>query len=197
VALEHNLLIVVDEVYHKLLYDGSRHFSICQAEEAKDRSILLNSFSKTYAMTGWRLGYLAAQKEIIEQCLKVHQYCQACATSIAQYAAVEAYTGSQACVHEMKKEYQARRDLIYGGLQEMGFNFPRPEGAFYAFPSIRSTGMTSEEFAEGLLKGEKVVVIPGSTFGQCGEGYVRCCYATSLAEIEEALSRMKRFVDKI
>jgi aminotransferase len=147
-------------------------------------------------MTGWRIGYAAANKEIIASMTKIHQYTMMCAPTMAQVAAIEALKLGEPDVLEMVADYNRRRQVIVKGLNNIGLTCFEPLGAFYAFPSIKGTGMTSEEFAERLLVEEKVAVVPGSAFGQCGEGYVRCCYATSLADIEEALSRMKHFVDK-
>jgi aminotransferase len=147
-------------------------------------------------MTGWRIGYAAASKEIIASMTKIHQYTIMCAPTMAQVAAIEALKSGEDSATEMVKEYNKRRLIIVKGLNDIGLPCFEPKGAFYAFPSIKGTGMTSEEFAENLLVEEKVAVVPGSAFGQCGEGYVRCCYATSLTDIEEALSRMKRFVAK-
>jgi aminotransferase len=147
-------------------------------------------------MTGWRIGYAAAPSEIIATMTKIHQYTMMCVPTMAQVAAIEALKSGEKNVAEMAKDYDRRRKLIVKGLCDIGLDCFEPKGAFYAFPSIRCTGMTSDEFAEKLLTEEKVAVVPGSAFGQYGEGYIRCCYATSLADIEEALSRMKRFVSK-
>ena len=147
-------------------------------------------------MTGWRIGYAAASRDIIAAMTKIHQYAMMSAPTMAQVAAIEALRAGEPSVLEMVKDYDRRRQVIVKGLIDIGLPCGEPGGAFYAFPSIKSTGLTSEEFAERLLIEEKVAVVPGSAFGQCGEGYIRCCYATSLADIEEALSRMKRFVAK-
>jgi aminotransferase len=162
----------------------------------KENTILLGGFSKAYAMTGWRIGYAAANKEVIATMTKIHQYTIMCAPIMGQIAAIEALKSGESSIAEMVEEYNRRRLTIVKGLNDIGLPCFEPKGAFYAFPSIKVTGMTSEEFAEKLLMEEKVAVVPGSAFGQCGEGYIRCCYATSLAEIEEALSRMGRFVEK-
>jgi aminotransferase len=162
----------------------------------KEGAILLGGFSKAYAMTGWRIGYAAAPREVIASMTKIHQYTMMCAPTMGQVAAIEALKSGEADVAEMVEDYNRRRLIIVKGLNDIGLPCFEPRGAFYAFPSIKGTGMTSEEFAEKLLIEEKVAVVPGSAFGQCGEGYVRCCYATSLADIEEALARMKRFVAK-
>ena len=195
VARRHQLLVISDEIYAKLVY-GVEHTCLATLPEMKERTILLGGFSKTYAMTGWRIGYAAAPRELIASMTKIHQYTIMCAPTMAQVAAIEALKSGEDSAADMVEEYNRRRLVIVKGLNDIGLPCFEPKGAFYAFPSIKSTGMTSEEFAERLLIEEKVAVVPGLAFGQCGEGYVRCCYATSLADIEEALSRMKRFVAK-
>ena len=195
VARRHQLVVISDEIYAKLVY-GVEHTCFAALPEMKERTILLGGFSKAYAMTGWRVGYAAATKEVIAAMTRIHQYTMMCAPTMGQVAAIEALKSGEDSVTEMVEDYNKRRLVIVKGLKDIGLTCFEPRGAFYAFPSIRGTGMSSEEFAERLLTEEKVAVVPGSTFGQCGEGYVRCCYATSLADIEEALSRMKRFVDK-
>ena len=195
VARRHSLLVISDEIYAKLVY-GVEHTSVASLPGMKESTVLLGGFSKAYAMTGWRIGYAAAPREIIAAMTKIHQYTMMCAPTMAQVAAIEALKAGEENVAEMIADYNRRRLVIVKGLRDIGLPCFEPKGAFYAFPSIKCTGMTSEEFAERLLTEEKVAVVPGSAFGQCGEGYVRCCYATSLAEIQEALSRMKRFVDK-
>ena len=195
VARRHRLLVISDEIYAKLVY-GVEHTCFATLPEMKERTVLLGGFSKTYAMTGWRIGYAAAPREIIASMTKIHQYTMMCAPTMAQAAAIEALKSGEDSAAEMVEDYDRRRLIIVKGLNNIGLPCFEPRGAFYAFPSIKSTGMTSEEFAERLLIEEKVAVVPGTAFGQCGEGYVRCCYATSLADIEEALSRMKRFVNK-
>ncbi len=195
VAQRHRLLVVSDEIYAKLVY-GVEHTCVATLPGMQAHTILLGGFSKAYAMTGWRIGYAAAPKEIIAAMTKIHQYTMMCAPTMAQVAAIEALKSGEDSASEMVEDYNRRRLVIVKGLCNIGLSCFEPKGAFYAFPSIKCTGMTSEEFAEKLLTEEKVAVVPGSAFGQYGEGYVRCCYATSLADIEEALARMKRFVDK-
>jgi len=195
VARRHQLLVISDEIYAKLVY-GVEHACFASLPEMKESTILLGGFSKAYAMTGWRIGYAAATREVIAAMTKIHQYTMLCASIMGQVAATEALRAGEDSIAEMVEEYNRRRLVIVKGLNDIGLPCFEPRGAFYAFPSIRGTGMTSEEFAERLLIEEKVAVVPGTAFGQCGEGYVRCCYATSLADIEEALSRMKRFVAK-
>lgn len=195
VACRHNLAVVSDEIYAKLVY-GVPHTCLAALPEMKERAILLGGFSKAYAMTGWRIGYAAASSEIISAMTKIHQYTIMSAPTMGQVAAIEALRAGKDSVAEMVEDYNRRRLVIVEGLNDIGLSCFEPKGAFYAFPSIKATGMTSEEFAEKLLIEEKVAVVPGNAFGKCGEGYVRCCYATSLADIEEALSRIKRFVDR-
>ena len=194
-ARRHNLIVISDEIYARLVY-GIEHTCFATLPEMQDNTVLLGGFSKAYAMTGWRIGYAAANKEIIAAMTKIHQYTIMCAPTMAQVAAIEALKSGNDSVVEMVEDYNRRRLVMVKGLNEIGLSCFEPRGAFYAFPSINSTGLTSEEFAERLLTEEKVAVVPGTAFGQGGEGYVRCCYATSLADIEEALSRMKRFVAK-
>ena len=193
-AVEHDLLVVSDEIYARLTYD-SEHTCMASLPGMKERTVLIGGFSKAFAMTGWRVGFTLANAEITEAMLKVHQYTMMCAPIMGQLAAVEALKDSNNKeVEAMLAEYDRRRRVIVKGFRDLGLSCFEPKGAFYAFPNITSTGMTSEEFAEGLLTEEKVAVVPGSVFGKCGQGYVRCCYATSLPEIEEALKRIKKFL---
>jgi len=195
IARKHNLLVISDEIYARLVY-GMEHTCFATLPGMKERTILLGGFSKAYAMTGWRVGYAAARAEIIEAMSKIHQYAMLCAPIMGQVAAIEALSSGQAAVEEMVAEYDRRRRVIVKGLNDIGLSCFEPKGAFYAFPSVRDTGMSSEQFAERLLLEERVAVIPGSAFGACGEGHVRCCYAASLSDIEEALERMGRFVSR-
>ncbi|MDP2916575.1 MAG: aminotransferase class I/II-fold pyridoxal phosphate-dependent enzyme [Dehalococcoidia bacterium] len=195
VARRHNLLVISDEIYSRLVY-GVNHTCFASLPGMKENTILLGGFSKAYAMTGWRVGYAAANREIIAAMTKIHQYTMLCASIMGQAAALEALKSGEKHVREMVADYDRRRKVMVKGLNSIGLPCFEPKGAFYAFPSIKSTGMNSEEFTEKLLIEEKVAAVPGSAFGQCGEGYIRCCYATSLPDIEEALSRMKRFVSK-
>jgi aminotransferase len=195
VAKRHHLTVISDEIYARLTY-GVEHTCFASLPGVRENTILLGGFSKAYAMTGWRIGYAVAPKEIIAAMTKIHQYTIMSAPTPAQVAAIEALKTGEPDVVEMVEDYNRRRLVIVKGLNDIGLPCFEPKGAFYAFPSITCTGMTSEEFSEKLLMEEKVAVVPGSAFGQCGEGYVRCCYATSLAEIEEALTRMGRFVKK-
>jgi aminotransferase len=194
-ARQYNLLVISDEIYARLTY-GVEHTCFASLAGMKEQTILLNGFSKSYAMTGWRIGYAAASHQLIEAMTKIHQYTMLCAPITAQMAAIEALRSGDSEVEKMTQEYDKRRRIIVKGLNDIGLTCFEPKGAFYAFPSIEATGMSSEEFAEKLLMEEKVAAVPGSAFGQCGEGFLRCCYATSLDSIEEALSRMGRFVNK-
>jgi aminotransferase len=195
VAQRHDLIVVSDEVYERLVY-GVEHTCFASLPGMQERTIHLGGFSKAYAMTGWRLGFAAAREEIIEAMMKIHQYTMLCAPTMAQMAALEALREGDVQVEEMVAEYDRRRRVIVDGFNHMGLTCFEPRGAFYAFPSVKSTGLSSEDFAERLLREEKVAVVPGDAFGESGEGYVRCCYATSMEEIEEALERMGRFVKK-
>ncbi len=195
VARHYGLLVISDEIYARLVY-GVEHTCFSSLPDAKESTILLGGFSKAYAMTGWRVGYAVAPKDIITAMTRIHQYTIMSAPTMSQVAAIEALKAGENNVLEMVEDYNRRRLVIIKGLCDIGMSCFEPRGAFYAFPSIASTGMTSEEFSEKLLVEEKVAVVPGSAFGDCGEGYVRCCYATSLADIEEALNRMGRFVKK-
>jgi aminotransferase len=195
VARRRNITVISDEIYARLVY-GAEHTCFASLPGMRENTILLGGFSKAYAMTGWRVGYALAPAEIIAAMTKIHQYTIMSAPTMAQVAAIEALKTGEPDVLEMVEDYNRRRLVIVKGLCDIGLSCFEPKGAFYAFPSITCTGMTSEEFSETLLKEEKVAVVPGSAFGQCGEGYVRCCYATSLADIEEALTRMGRFVKK-
>ena len=195
VARRHDLLVISDEVYDRLVY-GVEHTCFASLPGMKERTILLSGFSKAYAMTGWRIGYAAAREEIIEALMKIHQYTMMCAPTMGQMAALEALREGEDQVGEMVAEYDQRRRVMVQGLNDIGLTCFEPKGAFYCFPSTKSTGLSSDEFAERLLIEDHVAVVPGDAFGQSGEGYVRCCYATSMAEIEEALERMRRFVKR-
>ena len=195
-AQKYNLLVISDEIYARLVY-GVEHTCFASLPGVKEQTILLGGFSKAFAMTGWRIGYIAANEQLIEAMLKIHQYTMLCVPTMSQMAAIEALRSAEDDVAKMVKEYDRRRRFIVKKLNEIGLPCFEPKGAFYAFPSIEATGMSSEEFAERLLMEERVAVVPGSAFGQCGEGFIRCCYATSLTNIEEALKRMERFVKKV
>ncbi|CRK81326.1 aminotransferase [Neobacillus massiliamazoniensis] len=194
VIQKHDLLAVSDEIYAELTYDGT-FTSLAAIEGMYQRTILLNGFSKGFAMTGWRLGYVAAPKELIEVMLKIHQYTIMCAPHMMQHGAIEALRNSYHDVETMRRSYRRRRNYVVQTLNQIGLDCHTPGGAFYVFPSIRSTGLSSEQFAEELLIQEKVAVVPGNVFGESGEGYVRCSYATSMEQLQEALKRMQRFVE--
>jgi aminotransferase len=194
-AVRRNLLVLSDEVYAHLTYEG-QHVCFASLPGMQERTILFNGFSKAYAMTGWRLGYAAGPPEIIAAMTKIHQYTMLCAPITAQKAAIEALRHGEAQRTKMVAEYNRRRRLFVKGLNDIGLSCFEPLGAFYAFPSIAVTGLDSIAFSEALLKEEKVAVVPGDAFGRCGEGYVRCSYASSLANLQEALVRMGRFVAK-
>ncbi|MBE0516432.1 MAG: aminotransferase class I/II-fold pyridoxal phosphate-dependent enzyme [Methanophagales archaeon] len=195
VVNEHDLLVISDEVYGRLTYEGT-HTCFASLNGMKERTILLNGFSKAYAMTGWRLGYAAGNKELLEAMMKIHQYVMMCAPITAQMAAIEALK-CDGEVERMVSEYNRRRRVMVDELNNLGLECFEPKGAFYAFPSIHLTGLTSAEFAKRLLFEEKVVVIPGSVFGACGEGFVRCAYAVSQYELKEALKRIERFLERL
>ena len=193
-AEKHDLIVISDEIYGDLTYGGEEHVCFSSLPGMKDRTILLNGFSKAYAMTGWRIGYALSNPAFISAMTKIHQYTMLCAPITAQIAAVEALRHGEKYMKKMVSEYDKRRRLIYDGLTKMGLDCFEPKGAFYIFPSIKSTGYTSEEFAEKLLMSEHVALVPGNAFGSCGEGYVRCSYATSIDKISEALSRIENFL---
>jgi len=195
IAAEYDLYVISDEIYDRLIYDAE-HTCVASLPGAAERTILLGGFSKSYAMTGWRIGYACAPAQVIEMMMKVHQYTILCAPIAAQKAAEEALEHGEPEVERMRREYDRRRRLIVKRLNEIGLECVPPQGAFYVFPSIRCTGLRSEEFTEQLLWEERVAVVPGNVFGNSGEGHVRLSYATSLAKIEEALHRIERFVDK-
>lgn len=192
---KHELFVVSDEIYAELTYEG-KHCSIASFDEIKDQVILMSGFSKAYSMTGWRMGYLCAHPDVIHAFLMIHQYAQMCPNTIAQYAAVEAAKNGDGDIEMMAKQFLMRRNYIVNGLNRIGLKCHMPKGAFYVFPSIQSTGMTSEQFCEELLNDQKVAVVPGNAFGAAGEGYVRISYAYSIDEIKEALTRIEAFLIK-
>lgn len=194
-AIEHDLIVSIDEVYSRLVYE-QEHVSIAALPGMRERTILLDGFSKAYAMTGWRIGYVAAPAHILEAMLKVHQYAIMCAGTAPQEAALEALRNGEDDVQTMHADYARRRRMFVDGLNRIGLTCCEPRGAFYAFPYIGNTGMTDEEFAEKLLFEEQVAVVPGSSFGAAGVGYVRCAYCTAYNKLEEALVRIERFVKK-
>ncbi|AUI37392.1 pyridoxal phosphate-dependent aminotransferase [[Bacillus] caldolyticus] len=195
-AEAHDLLVIADEIYAELTYEGE-YTSMAAVSGMRERTILISGFSKGFAMTGWRLGFAAAPDEILQAMLKIHQYAMMCAPTMAQYGALEALRSGERDVAEMRNSYRRRRNYFVASLNEIGLPCHLPGGAFYAFPSIKPTGLTSEQFAERLLIEEKVAVVPGNVFGQSGEGYIRCSYASSLEQLQEAIKRMKRFLARL
>ncbi|MFA4936629.1 MAG: aminotransferase class I/II-fold pyridoxal phosphate-dependent enzyme, partial [Candidatus Methanoperedens sp.] len=195
VVNENDLAVISDEVYGKLTYEGS-HTCFSSIKGMRERSIILNGLSKSHAMTGMRIGFAMGSEELIGAMTKIHQYSMLCAPITAQMGAIEALKNGDGEMKKMVREYDRRRRLVVDGLNKMGLDCFEPRGAFYAFPSIKSTGMTSEEFAERLLKEQKVAVVPGDVFGDCGAGYLRCSYATSREELIEALARIEAFLKK-
>lgn len=197
VILEHDLFVLSDEIYCELTFGSERHVSIASLPGMKERTVLINGFSKSYAMTGWRLGYAAAPHIIQEQMLKIHQFAIMCAPTTSQYAAISAVKNGDADVEHMRESYDQRRRFVLHAFKEMELECFEPNGAFYAFPNIKRFGMTSEEFANRFLREEKVAVVPGTAFGACGEGFLRVSYAYSLKSLKEALGRMERFVKRL
>ena len=196
IVKKYDLFVLSDEIYSELTYTGDNHVTIASLPGMRERTILINGFSKSYAMTGWRLGYACGPEVIIKQMLKIHQFAIMCAPTTSQYAAVEALKNGDKDVAEMRSAYDQRRRYLVKALRDMGFDCYEPQGAFYVFPSIKKFGMTSDEFALKLLEEEKVAVVPGTAFGDCGEGYLRISYAYSLNDLKRALERMERFVKR-
>lgn len=196
IVVEKDILVMSDEIYSALTYKG-RHVSIASLEGMKERTILINGFSKAYAMTGWRLGYACGPKDIIKQMTKIHQFAIMCAPTTSQYAAVTALKKGDEAVEQMRLSYNQRRRFLMNAFKEMGLDCFEPYGAFYVFPCIKEFSMTSEEFATKLLMEEKVAVVPGTAFGDCGEGYLRISYAYSLENLKEAVARIHKFVNKL
>ncbi len=196
VVEEHDLFVISDEIYAELTYQG-QHCTIAAFPGMKERTVLINGFSKSYAMTGWRLGYACAPDIILKQMLKIHQFAIMCAPTTSQYAAVEALKNGDEDVARMREAYDQRRRFLVKALRDMGFDCYEPQGAFYVFPNIKRFGMTSDEFALKLLEEEKVAVVPGTAFGDCGEGYLRISYAYSLQDLKRALERLERFVRRL
>ncbi|MGO9200162.1 MAG: pyridoxal phosphate-dependent aminotransferase [Limisphaerales bacterium] len=194
-ARQHDLIVITDEIYGELTYD-TPHTSLVSLPGLRERTIFLHGFSKAWAMTGFRLGYACAPAELIEAMMRIHQYTMLCASSLSQKAAIEALARPASDIGDMVQEYRRRRNFIAAAFADMGLDCHRPLGAFYAFPSIARFGLSSRDFALQLLNQEKVAVVPGSAFGACGEGFLRCAYATSMANVREAMARLKRFVSR-
>lgn len=195
-VIEHDLFVISDEIYSELTYSGN-HVSIGAFPGMKERTIVINGFSKSYAMTGWRLGYACGPKVILKQILKIHQFAIMCAPTTSQYAAIEALRHGDDDVEKMRDEYDRRRRFLLNAFEEMGIECFEPYGAFYMFPSIKKFGMSSDEFATRLLKEEKIAVVPGTAFGDCGEGFLRISYAYSIDDLKAALERIERFIEKL
>lgn len=196
VLKDRDIIILSDEIYAELSY-GENHVSIASFPEVRDKTIVISGFSKAYAMTGWRLGYVCGNEVIIEAMKKIHQYALMCSPTISQYAAIEALKNGDDSVSKMVREYNRRRRVLVDGFRRLGLDCFEPLGAFYVFPCIKSTGLTADEFCEGLLMKEKVLVVPGNAFGDCGEGFIRACYASSMENIIESLKRIERYLEEI
>lgn len=196
IVKEHDLFVMSDEIYSELNYEGG-HVSIASIPGMRERTIVINGFSKSYAMTGWRLGYAAGPKEIMKQMLKIHQFVIMCAPTTSQYAAIEALRNGDEDVRRMRESYDERRRFLVNALNEMGLPCFEPKGAFYVFPNISAYGMTSEEFARRLLEQERVAVVPGTAFGECGEGFLRISYAYSIDNLKKALDEIEKFIDTL
>jgi aminotransferase len=196
-AIEHDLIVMTDEIYSELRYDGEAHLSIAALPGMRERTILLHGFSKAFAMTGFRLGYACAPQPIIEAMMKIHQYSMLCAPIMSQNAAIEALENGRPAMLEMRNSYHQRRDFLVRRLNEIGLDCHLPGGAFYVFPDIRSSGLTSKEFAMKLLEQESVACVPGSAFGASGEGFLRCCYATAFDDIRTATDKIESFVGRL
>ena len=194
---EHQIWVLSDEVYCELVYDDNKHCSIASFPGMKDYTIVLNGFSKAFAMTGWRIGYLCCSKELMDQVYKLHQYSTICAPIMSQYGALEGLRSGWSEVERMRVSYQQRRNIMYKAFVEMGLDVVEPEGAFYIFPNISSTGLTAEEFATRLIEEYQVAVVPGDVFGAGGAGYIRCCYATDINKIKIALERIATMVKSL
>lgn len=192
-----NVMVISDEIYAELTYGGNKHVSIASIDGMRERTILINGFSKAFSMTGWRLGYACGPKELLTQITKIHQFAIMCAPTVSQYAAIAAMTSCDEVVAEMVEEYDMRRRLIVNGFNKLGLTCHEPKGAFYAFPSIKSTGLTSEEFCEKLLYSKQVAVVPGTAFGDCGEGFIRASYCYSTDHIKKALERIGEFLQEL
>lgn len=197
ICVKHDLFVLTDEIYCELRYDGIRHVSIAALPGMKDRTLLLHGFSKAFAMTGFRLGYCCGPHELIEQMCKIHSYTMICPTITSQEAGIEALRNGTPAMEEMRDSYHMRRDYIVKRFNDMGMDCHLPGGAFYTFPSIKRFGLSSKDFALRLLQEQKVAGVPGTAFGACGEGYLRCCYATAFSLLEQACDKMARFCDSL
>ena len=194
---ERDILVISDEIYAELTYGGKHHVSIAAIDGMAERTVVVNGFSQTFSMTGWRLGYACGPEPIMRQITKIHQFAIMCAPTTSQYAAIEALRSCDGEVEEMREEYDMRRRLMVAGFNKLGLTCREPKGAFYAFPCISSTGMTCEEFCEKLLYEKKVAIVPGTAFGRGGEGFVRASYCYSTEHIKEALRRIGEFLEEL
>ncbi len=195
--IKNNLFVISDEIYAELTYSNDRHCSVAEIDGLKERTVVISGFSKTYSMTGWRLGYAVGPKEIIAVMTKIHQFAIMSAPTTSQYAAIEALKHGDNDIKKMKSEYDNRRRIVVNGFREIGLDCFEPKGAFYVFPSIKSTGLTSDEFCEKLLYAKKVALVPGSAFGECGEGFVRASYCYSVEHLKEAIKRVGEFIKEL
>ncbi len=196
-VVEHDLMVISDEIYSELTYGENKHVSIATIDGMKERTVVINGFSKSFAMTGWRLGFACGPKEILAMMTKLHQFCIMSAPTTAQYAAIEALKNGDDDITMMRDQYDMRRRLVVGSLNEMGLTCFEPKGAFYCFPCIKSTGLTSEEFCTKLLHSKHVALVPGSAFGECGEGFVRLSYSYSLKHLKKALTLIEEFLKEL
>jgi aminotransferase len=196
-CIEHDLIVMTDEIYSELRYDGEEHLSIAALPGMRERTILLHGFSKAFAMTGFRLGYACAPQPIIEAMMKIHQYAMLCAPIMSQNAAIEALENGTPSMEKMRDSYHQRRDYVVKRLNDMGIECHTPGGAFYVFPDISKFGLSSKEFAMKLLEQESVAAVPGTAFGECGEGFLRCCYATGFDDLKLAMDKIENFISKL
>ena len=196
VCIEKDIFVISDEIYSELVYDGT-HTSIAEVPNMKERCIVINGFSKTYSMTGWRLGYAAGPQNVIAAMTKIHQFCIMCAPTTSQFAAIEALNNGDNDILKMKTEYNQRRRFVLNALKNMGIPCYEPKGAFYVFPNISKFGLSSEEFAKRLLLEEKVITVPGTAFGEYGEGFIRISYAYSVENLKQALTRIENFIKRL
>ncbi len=196
-CIDHDLVVLTDEIYSELLYDGAEHVSIASLPGMRERCVFLHGFSKAFAMTGWRIGYACAPAALTDAMMKIHQYGILCASTMSQDAAIEALEHGSRAVEEMRAEYEHRRNFIVSAFNDLGLDCFKPLGAFYIFPKIASTGLTSRDFSLGLLEKKQVACVPGTAFGPSGEGFVRCCYATGIDQIKTAMSRIGEFVAEV
>lgn len=197
IIIKNNIFVLSDEIYSELTYGNEKHCSIASIEGMKERTIVINGFSKTYSMTGWRLGYALAPAPITEQMTKLHQFAIMSAPTNSQYAAIEALRNGDKDIEKMREDYDMRRKFTVNAFRKIGLDCFEPEGAFYVFPCIKSTGLTSDEFAEKLIMSKRVAVVPGTAFGECGEGFIRVSYCYSIENIKKAIDRIEEFINEV